>query len=163
MAFYTRRNVGIVALLMWIASLLLPVETDCGSPYPSHGYNIFAIGWLGALDMQFGWFANLFMLWVMGRLLFDRRPGIIPAIIGLGLALSAPAWKDTPTDVQTSVCERHSGFYLWIACAALLAFVALADFTMGPKLKSGEEFHDPRNARLSVRARPLAGAAATFR
>jgi tellurite resistance protein TehA-like permease len=77
------------------------------------------------------------MLWTIGRLLFYKRPGIIPAIIGLGLALSALAWKTTPTDNgYNTICERHLGFYVWIACAVLLAFVALAEFTMHPKLKS---------------------------
>jgi hypothetical protein len=136
-AFGYRRLAGIVAILIWIASLALPAETECGFSHPNSGYLILLSGWLGPLAGQFGWYANLFMVWTIGRLLANKRPGIIPAIIGLGLALSALAWKTTPTDTgYTTMCERHSGFYAWIACAVLLAFVALADFTMRPKSKS---------------------------
>jgi hypothetical protein len=137
-AFYHRRSFGIVALLMWIASLALPIETDCGEPHASQGYVIFATGWLGAVAGQFGWFANPFMLWVMGRLLYDRRPGIIPAVIGLGLALTALTWKTSPRGDApgvSTICEWHVGFYLWIACAVLLAVVALAEFAMQIKAK----------------------------
>jgi hypothetical protein len=126
MISHYRQIIGAVALVMWVASLILPVETDCGFSYANQGYLILASGWLGVLMFQFGWFANPFMLWVMGRLLFDKRSGIIPAIIGLVLALNALAWKTTPTDNgYNTICARHSGFYVWIACAALLAAVAL--------------------------------------
>jgi hypothetical protein len=130
MAFYSRKNIGIIALLIWIASLALPVETDCGDPHAAQGYVVFSFGWLGPFDLQFGWFANPLMLWVIVRLLFNRRPGIIPAFGGLGLALSALAWKTTPRGDAPGVdtiCARHSGFYLWIACAVLLAVVTLIE------------------------------------
>jgi hypothetical protein len=136
-AFGYRRPLGIIALLVWIASLTLPVETDCGFSYANAGYLILVTGWLGPLGGQFGWYANPFMLWTIGRLLFNKRPGFIPAIIGLGLALSSLAWKTTPTDDgYNTICERHAGFYVWIACAVLLAFVAVAEFTVRPKSKS---------------------------
>ena len=126
--FNYRQLLGAIALLMWIASLALPVETDCGFSYADRGYIILEVGWMGVLVLQLGWFANPFMLWVMSRLLFDRRPGMIPAIIGLGLALSALAWKTTPNDRgYNTICARHAGFYLWIACAAFLAAVALIE------------------------------------
>jgi hypothetical protein len=130
MVSYSRPMIGAIALLIWIASLALPVETDCGSSYANQGYIILGFGWLGPFDLQFGWFANPFMLWVIGRLLFDRRPGIIPAIVGLGLALTALAWKTTPrgdAPGNDTICAWHAGFYLWIACAALLALVALIE------------------------------------
>jgi hypothetical protein len=123
-----RQIIGLVALAMWIASLALPVETDCGFSYANQGYLILATGWLGAMVLQLGWFANPFMLWVMGRLMFNRRPGIIPALIGLSFALDALAWKTTPTDNgYNTICARHAGFYVWIACAVLLAVVALIE------------------------------------
>jgi hypothetical protein len=45
------------------------------------------------------------------------------------LALSAFFWKTTPNDNgHSTMCQRNSGFYVWIACAAFLAFVVLIDF-----------------------------------
>jgi hypothetical protein len=68
------------------------------------------------------------MIWLMVRLLLNKRPDIFSATIGLGLALSALYWENTPTDNgYNTICERHSGFYVWIACAGLLAVVALAE------------------------------------
>ena len=82
---------GLLALLMWVVSLAIPVETDCDS-LPVKGYLILETGWLGPLGGQFGWYANPFMLWTTGQLLINKRPGIVPAIIGLVLALSALTW-----------------------------------------------------------------------
>jgi hypothetical protein len=124
-----RQLFGVVALLIWITSLALPVETDCGFQNANAGYLILLTGWLGPLGGQFGWYANPFMLWAIGRLLFNKRPGVIPAIISLGLALSALAWKTTPTDNgYNTICNRHLGFYVWIACAVFLAIVALTEW-----------------------------------
>jgi hypothetical protein len=124
-----RRVIGIVALVAWVASLALPVETEClGLWYSSPGYRLALIGWLGALVGQFGWYANPFMLWQIGRLLLGRRPGIIGSLIALCLTLSAFFWKTSFTgDAWITICERHAGFYIWIACAVLLAAVALIE------------------------------------
>jgi len=68
------------------------------------------------------------MLWQVGRLLLGRRPGIIGSFIALGLTLSAFFWKTSFTgDGWITICERHAGFYIWIAGAVLLAAVALIE------------------------------------
>jgi hypothetical protein len=135
-AFYNRPLVGVIALLIWIASLALPAETDCGS-LPIKGYLILESGWAGPLGGQFGWYANPFMLWTIGQLPLNMRPGVMPAIIGLVLALSAFTWERLPTDAGYSkLCERHVGFYIWIACAVLLGLVAFADYAGHIKSKS---------------------------
>ena len=61
-----RQLVGVVALMIWITSLALPVETDCGY-HPIKGYLVLETGWLGPLGGQFGWYANPFMLWTIGQ------------------------------------------------------------------------------------------------
>ncbi len=145
MISYSRRSIGVVSLLMWIAALALPVETDCGVPHATQGYIILEGGWIGPLDLQFGWFANPFMLWVTGRLLFDRRPGVLPSLIGLGLALSALAWKTTPrgdAPGRDTICAWHTGFYLWIACAVVLAIVALMELIRHRASTSSGVTHD---------------------
>jgi hypothetical protein len=131
-----RQLFGVIALLIWAASLALPVETDCDS-LPIKGYVVLETGWLGPLGGQFGWYANLFMLWTIGQMLFDRPPGGIPTIIGLGLALSALTWERLPSDAgYSTLCQRHVGFYTWIACAVLLAFFALAEWRSDKVTKS---------------------------
>ena len=131
-----RQLVGVVALMIWITSLALPVETDCGY-HPIKGYLVLETGWLGPLGGQFGWYANLFMLWTIGQMLFNKRPGGIPAIMGLGLALSALTWERLPSDAgYSTLCERHIGFYTWIACAAVLALFALAEWSGHKATKS---------------------------
>jgi len=132
-----RPLLGVAALLIWIVSLALPVETDCGG-LPIKGYLVLETGWLGPLGGQFGWYANLCMLWTIGQLLLNKRPEMTPAVVGAALALSALTWWRLPSDAGYSVlCERHAGFYTWIACAVLLALVALAESTIRSKSKGG--------------------------
>jgi hypothetical protein len=134
-----RQLFGVIALLIWIASLALPVETDCDS-LPIKGYLVLETGWLGPLGGQFGWYANIFMLWTTGQLLINKRPGAIPTSIGLGLALSALTWERLPSDAgYSTLCQRHVGFYTWIACAVLLAFFALAEWRSN---KAATETHE---------------------
>jgi hypothetical protein len=142
-AFKHRQLMGLIALLLWIASLVLPVETMCGSPHPAQGYFILTFGWVGPLGLGgadwvnpsacFAWYANLFVVWTIGRLLFNKRVQIVPAAIGLALALSALTWR---TERDTPLCGFHTGFYFWISCVVLLAVVALLELTMHPKSKS---------------------------
>ena len=135
-----RRIIGIVVFGAWLASLALPIETECGSSYIIPGYLVGLIGWLGPLDGQFGWYANLFMLWQVGRLLLGRHAGIIGSLIALVLALNAFLWKTIPMDVgRSTMCERQPGFYVWIACAVLVAAVAVCDRLIFGNTKSGEE------------------------
>jgi hypothetical protein len=127
-----RQVIGVIALGAWAASLALPVETECEFSHPNPGYLLAISGWLGALVGQFGWYANPFMLWQIGRLLRGQPPGTVGSPIALALALSAFLWKTTPIapHALTTMCERHVGFYVWIACAVLLAAVALCEKTI---------------------------------
>jgi hypothetical protein len=124
-----RQIIGGIALALWLASLALPVETDCGQRYADAGYLILMIGWIGVFVGLLGWYANPFMLGLILVLLLDKRPSIIAALIGLGLALTALWWTRTPTDNgYSTICAHHTGFYVWIACAVLLAAVALVEW-----------------------------------
>jgi hypothetical protein len=53
-----RQIFGVFALGLWIASLALPVETDCGAASANLGYMILATGWLGLLGGLLGWYAT---------------------------------------------------------------------------------------------------------
>ena len=139
-----RRLIGVAALALWCVSLALPVETDCGVSYAARGYDILGVGWLGpSVSVGLvGWYANPFMLWQSGRLLLNRRPGVIGSGIGAVLALSSFFWTCSPTDLGCHmICQWHLGFYLWIACGPLLAIAALAEWPayVDHKLKSRRE------------------------
>ena len=120
-----RRVAGVVALVLWISSLILPAVTECsdGRFWPEPGWSILLLGWLGPLIGQFGWFANLTMLWVTFRLIFQYPAGFLPGVLGFALALTSFFWTGTPGtgDGPTgTICQHNSGFYVWMACAALL-------------------------------------------
>ena len=143
-----RRLIGISALALWCASLALPVETDCDGFHAARGYDILALGWFGPIAVlisplavlsSVGWYANPFMLWQSGRLLLNRRPGVVGSGISVILAWSSLFWTVSPTG--GTVCQRHLGFYLWMACAVLLVTTALGEWPayVDHKLKSRRE------------------------
>jgi hypothetical protein len=125
-----RRIVGLIALALWLGSLLLPAVTLHGGigrqTETDPGYVILLIGWLGPLIGQFGWFANPFLLWMIALLLLERPVGMIPGLIVLGLAMHSFWWMEMPLDAELMhVTERHAGFYLWIGCAVLLGTISI--------------------------------------
>jgi hypothetical protein len=132
-AFLTpRRIVGAVALSLWLASLTKAVIWPCADPGvlnpPFYGIGILIFGWTGPMHGQFGWFANPLMLWIIGRLLLQYRAPLVPALISFGLALSSFTWTNQAGDAGWGkLCKHGSGFYLWIACAAVLAAMALIE------------------------------------
>jgi hypothetical protein len=134
--FTLRRTGGIIALALWVASLTQPAMWKCNNDRTAiMGYDVAWAGWIDIVELQLGWFANPFMLWVMGRLMLSNRAGLWPAIIGLGLAICAFWWNTIGSEMGNQpLCGRGPGFYLWIACAVLLAAIALAErFLIAPR------------------------------
>ncbi len=104
------------------------METDCKSAFAAKGYFILGWGWLGPLGGILAWYANPLMIWQIYRLLQRKSVLLLPAVLIFGLALSGFLWKHTPMDNgETTVCQRHIGFYLWVACALTLALASIID------------------------------------
>jgi hypothetical protein len=133
-----RQIAGVGALALWADAMLLPALTICGKDRLLHGWQIAEIGWLGPVDGQFGWFANLFMLWIIIRLMIRRPATLISGLMVLILALSSFSLHSTSlySSIETgggqiALCERNTGFYFWIACSVLLFVVALIEWMIG--------------------------------
>lgn len=60
--FTRSRKYAVVALVFWFASLALPAFKAYSAQNSQWGYDVLAVGWLGPLVLNFGWFANLFFL-----------------------------------------------------------------------------------------------------
>jgi hypothetical protein len=125
MKFSLSRIAGIVILLMWAVSLVLPVFTTCRPGYDHvGGWFLLGFGWMGVMMLQPAWFANWLIVIIATILLAERRApiwlGIVTAIVA-GAAWFFTAWYDDTGDVP--ICHYHAGFWLWLATAvaALLA------------------------------------------
>jgi hypothetical protein len=126
-----RRFVGVTALVLWAASLFLPVARYCvaynGSLHLS-GLTVLATGWMGWADGQFGWLANPLILYVIVRLLCGLRVGAIAASIAFVLTLLSFSFNRTADDTgYQQLCGKELGFYLWFASAMLLMAMAVRE------------------------------------
>jgi hypothetical protein len=115
------RIAGIATLLVWGASLALPVLTACGPGYDhAPGVFVLAIGWLGLLEFQPAWIANVLMVIVAIMLLARQRApvwlGIVTALIA-ACGLYLPAIYDDRGEVP--ICHYHVGYYLWFVAAGV--------------------------------------------
>lgn len=140
-----RTIAGVVALVLWISSLVLPAVTLCSPPGSSieswPGGFVLIFGWLGPTEGQFGWYANLTMLWMSLRLIFRYRAGLAPGLIGLCLALTSFSWTGIRGDgPPATICQHNSGFFVWIVCAVFLCAFALVErFLSGATTKNPVE------------------------
>jgi hypothetical protein len=130
------RIAGIAILMMWIASLILPVFTTCRAGYDHvGGWFVLMIGWMGVLELQPAWFANLLILVIAGILLAERRAPVWLGGITLALAGCAFYFKDMVDDTgQVPICHYHAGYWLWLATAVV---ALLATFIPRPVKSAG--------------------------
>jgi hypothetical protein len=112
-----------VAFGLFVTSMFLPAVAEgheCSKAEWAAGFEYFALGPLGVLDGQFGWFANPLMLFA---LLKNSR---VAALLSVGLvSLTAFTWRSIsgagfPDSSDFIVCGFGSAFYLWFACAVLI-------------------------------------------
>jgi len=122
-----RRWAGLAILLLWTASLILPVFTTCRAGYDHvGGWFLLMFGWFGILMLIPAWFANFFVLAVATILVLEMRPPIWLGLLGAILAATAwwwTAWQDDTGAVP--ICHYHAGYWLWLAVAALAAIVPI--------------------------------------
>lgn len=116
------RAFGYIIILCWATSLLLPFD-QAGGP----GYLALLFGWLLTISFWFGWYANIFLIWNIGRLLFGMPPAIIPGVLGFLFAYQG--LKRTEVGFETNYTEQWAiGFYLWYACLCALLLAAVAEW-----------------------------------
>jgi hypothetical protein len=118
---YVPRAAGALILLLWLASLPLPVFATChsGGNY-TEGWSLLAYGWFGFLVLNPAWLANIGMM-IVPLLLIIR--GRAPIWLGIATGLiAATAWFFTDMyDDQGSIpiCYRGAGYWVWLAVGAL--------------------------------------------
>jgi len=137
------RYLPLVSVALFLMACVMPVltfEKPDGAAGPGEtwlGYHALAIGWMGILIGQPGWFANLF--WFAGTLFLIPRGGrkilpLILSLIGLLLAMSAMnlTGNEVPADeagvVRQKVRELHGGLYVWLL--AIFVQTATAFYAM---------------------------------
>lgn len=109
------------ALSLWAVSLVLPTWTDAsGTDFPSGG-TILMTGWVGALGLQFAWFANPMLWWAFIRVQ-DDRSAAVPAWLAVVLSLNTMTLKYTP---GVGVVYGYGwGMVVWFMAIALMLAAA---------------------------------------
>lgn len=133
-----RLNAGLFAIVatLWIGALSSPDLATCAYDRPQWalGYMTLITGWAGPLMMfwhpsvgMFAWYANVFLLICMARMIAGRAPRLQHAVPGLMLALTALAPLSFYSEArgQDPLCARGPGFWLWIAAFAVTAAAAV--------------------------------------
>lgn len=117
-----RRTVGIVALLLWLASLGLPAAT-----FATPGYEYVPGGLVAAVWLLFGWalfqigaYANLIFLPVVIIMIMGKRPWLVAVLLMVAAGWWSFTWPSFPDDVHTNEVQHFaSGFYAWQAALLL--------------------------------------------
>ena len=127
------RQVGLFILALWVGSLILPVFSTCRPGYDHvGGWFLLLFGWFGVLVLMPAWLANGFILGIGITLAFGRRPPIWLGVLAVGFAATAwwwTAWQDDTGAVP--ICHYHSGYWLWLATAAVALIASIAVRRMG--------------------------------
>lgn len=115
--------IALFGLSLYLPAVSVGHGYDCSKPEWASGFVFFVIGPLGVLDLQFGWFANFFLLLAM------LKASRVSAVIAFCLiALTASTLNTLPQDGgygNDNVCGFGLGYFLWLACSI---FVAVAMF-----------------------------------
>jgi len=125
------RSMSIGLLLLWAVSLTLPVAIfGEGGKSVFRGWDILVAGWSAASDCQFGWFANLPALAILGQILIGDPTGhrrialVVLAVATSAFAADALLWHEAMGNPDSSEIARFGlGYYLWFA--AMLGSAAL--------------------------------------
>ena len=122
----TRRRIVVALVLLWIVMLFAPVATlqmPGGRAAVIQGAQVFGQGWLGPLDLQFGWYANPLFAGVMFVFLKERGSASGISFVALGMMLLLPSldamlWRDVLLDEgggRAPISNFHAGYYGWLA------------------------------------------------
>ncbi|HQS59562.1 MAG: hypothetical protein B7Y56_14155 [Gallionellales bacterium 35-53-114] len=90
---YSRKIIGI-AVLLWAVSMLLPGLVLYGKNGYSPGITILLMGWIGILGSYVAWYANIFWLIAIIRLLGGKVSGATNAFVAALLSLDTFRFED---------------------------------------------------------------------
>jgi hypothetical protein len=133
-----RWTAGLIALL-WLVSLCFPVWEKTVP-----GVWLLLTGWIGAWALDFGWFANVVLVFAAGLLTEARRRPW--ALVAVGILLSwsfcaelmrtsLPAFA---ADHEGTVGAWRAGFYLWISAVGIGAVAALVSGRLALREREGK-------------------------
>ena len=114
-----RRIIGGVLMALWLLSLVVPAAGwGRGAGAIGPGWSLLSIGWIGFLNMQFGWFANLPFLMSMPSAIGRDRPSqpifLLAAVAIVLPALQTLGWTEVQTDSGRFPVVIGPGYYLWL-------------------------------------------------
>ncbi len=114
----------VVAIACYLACLFLPALYVNEDFYQQSSLALLMTGWAGALELNFGWFAN--PAFAVAVLLARSRPrtSLLLAGVALLLALTVPLYghvRAHEISSQSLITAYGWGYALWVTSMALLA------------------------------------------
>ena len=112
-----------ISILFYLVCLTLPGYYSGESFKPEMAYSILMLGWLGPLDGQFSWYANLFFLFALRSTNSPQKSSIL-GFIALALAISflfsnKILVSEAPT--YTTIASYGWGYSLWVTSLAVFS------------------------------------------
>jgi len=111
------RRFTLLPIALWLISLVLPAA-GWGKGEMGPGWQILLLGWMGLLNAQFGWVANIAFACSIPPIMSDRQPSSTGQfVLSLGLALptlQALFWSKVHTDQGDYAVEVGVGYYVWL-------------------------------------------------
>ncbi len=120
------QTLSLVAFGLWFCSLWLIVFVFDGRLDPYRGYHILQMGWLGPLDGNFAWYANILFLVAVPSLWMRRVTATKSAIVATILSLNTCSFDYIPTGGggKDTIYGYGWGCSLWFAAIFLVLVAA---------------------------------------
>ncbi|ORJ61502.1 hypothetical protein [Geothermobacter hydrogeniphilus] len=135
--------VTVLALASWACSLAFPAFSDYSGRLLS-GLNTLLCGWLGPLNLTFAWYANIFFLAAVARLLRGGTTRLTP-LLALIISLDTLRFTSYPLNEGGATAAIYGygfGAFLWFLSLTLLLIAA------GLRLKEQNDGRETSGKRL---------------
>ncbi len=124
------RCIALIPIALWLISLVVPAA-GWGKGELGPGWQILFLGWMGILNAQFGWLANIAFVCSIPLIMSDRQPSSTAQFVfNLGLALptlQALFWAKVHTHQGDYPVDVGVGYYVWlVAMFSQLVFLNVA-------------------------------------
>lgn len=128
---WVHRCGALVVLGLWVTAQFLPYTTTTqggsGGVNRDYGYHLALWGWLGPLELNIAWYANIPLLVTVARILLGKRPHprvtLVTTLIALD-ALVPAAWFDFEVSGQfRAIFLSGPAVWVWLGAFAVNAIL----------------------------------------
>ncbi|RYD48331.1 MAG: hypothetical protein EOP60_15880 [Sphingomonadales bacterium] len=141
----SHRAAGLVAGLLWLASLWLPAISLAArhadmdlQAFEQNGWWLLTAGWVGIFSGQPAWLANLLVIGLVPTLLMGKQPPWWVSLACAALSLLSLALPGTTIHFDGGpyrVVAFDIGYWLWLLAAQIPALLMLTELNVRRRAK----------------------------